>query len=262
MSSYLSDVLIYSSELTLGDTTRELCPRCGGGSSGEKSLTITLNEDGVVWNCFRASCSEKGTTNREARSNTKTKPEPVPKRVRRFEGTTVPLSEQLLERIESMWGITDPPYWYWTPDLGGRIAMSIRSPKYVHRGWVMRSLNPNSRSKALTYVDEGEEGMSWYKEHLNAPTVLVEDVPSAVRASRLVNAVALCGTGVGLSRAVEIQKYATLPIVVALDQDATKEAFKIANKWGLLWGDVKVLPLKKDLKDTDEKELQCLLKSL
>ena len=263
MSTYKSDILLYSSDMELGDTLRVICPRCNGGSNKENSLTITYSDSGVVWNCFRASCNEKGTTNSDPTNLCVNKTlTPVPKQVRRFEGTTVPLSEQVLEKINKLWGITEPPYWYWTPDLGGRIAMSIRSPKYMHRGWVMRSINPNARQKALTYVDEGEEGISWYRNHLNAPTVVVEDMPSAVRAMRYVNAVALCGTGVSINRAKEISKYAVGTIYMALDQDATDQSFKIVNKWSLLWGDVKVLPLQKDMKDTSEDELCQILSQL
>jgi len=260
--NHKADVELLASNMSLGDTTRELCPRCNGGSKQEKSLSITLSEEGLVWQCFRASCSEKGADTKSGfYLPSKSTQEPVTKR-KRFQGTTVPLNDAMKERIFTMWGITDPPYWYWTNDNGGRVAMSIRSPKYTHRGWVLRDIRGRSQVKALMYVDEGEEGISWYRQHLNAPTVVVEDIPSAARAMRHVNAVALCGTGVGPARAQEIAQYATRPIIIALDQDATADSFKIVNKWALLWGDIKVLPLKRDMKDTEEAELCQLLKSL
>lgn len=249
-------VLELAQQLDQGSTIRELCPRCNGGSSNELSLSITLGEDGqVYWNCFRASCEEKGTT---ATLGIKAAPVPA-KRKRVFEGQVRDLESGELEIIRTLWGITDPPYWWWTDSLMGRVAMSIRSPKYVHRGWVLRDIHGRSRTKALTYVDENEEGISWYKTTPDAPTVVVEDIPSAVRAMKYVNAVALCGTGVGLSRAEEIAEYASRPVIVALDQDATREAFRIAHKWALLWGDVKVLPLKQDMKNMREKDLKDLL---
>ncbi len=46
---------------------------------------------------------------------------------------------------------------------------------------------------------------------------------------------------------------------MALDQDAIGLSFRWARKWSLLWGDVKVLPLKKDLKDMNEQELKEIL---
>jgi hypothetical protein len=136
--------------------------------------------------------------------------------------------------------------------------MSIRGPKYGHRGWVLRSIT-GGEPKALTFVDEGEEGISWYKTTPGAGTILVEDIPSAVRAAAKCNSVALCGTGIGHDRAAEIAEYATRPIIVALDQDATKLSFKWARKYALMWGDVKVQLLNKDIKDMTDEELTALL---
>ena len=136
--------------------------------------------------------------------------------------------------------------------------MSVYGPKGNHRGWVLRALSP-SRTKALTFLNEGEEGTSWYKTTPGAPTVLVEDIPSAVRASMYVNSVALLGTGIGADRALEIAEYAPKPIVVALDQDATAMSFRWARKYSLMWEDVKVLPLTRDMKNMTEDELCELL---
>ena len=139
--------------------------------------------------------------------------------------------------------------------------MSVRAPKYTQRGWVLRDIQGTARSKALTYLNEDETPLSWYKDHDKRGTLLVEDIPSAVRASKYCNAVALLGTGVGLDRATEIDVCAPRPIVVALDQDATDQAFAIINRWNLLWGNVKILPLKHDLKDLQEKDLEILIRS-
>lgn len=139
--------------------------------------------------------------------------------------------------------------------------MSILSPKGTHRGWVLRN-DGSSQPKALTYVEEGEDALSWYLCHESAPTVLVEDIPSAVRASTYVNAVALCGTGIGSDRASEIAEYATRPIVVALDQDATAKSFEYVKKYNLLWDGPRVLPLKQDIKNMQETQVCDLLRGI
>lgn len=249
------DVTFIASELEPGETTRVLCPRCDGGSSREKSLTITLDWDGgLVWNCFRDSCTEKGRSGGTYIPSTTTQSDRV---VKKFEGTTVPLSDVRLDKIHTKWGITNPPYWYWTPDYGGRIAMSVRSPKYLHRGWVLRDLRGVAKAKALTYMDKDEVMLSWYKVQKDAPTVVVEDIPSAVRVSMFgVNAVALLGTIVNMDKADELARYAPRPIVIALDQDATAKAFQIARKYGLVWDHYRVLPLEKDFKDMTDTEVQ------
>ncbi len=253
---------IIAAELDLGETGRYICPECQGGSSSERSLSVTLTEDNVyLWQCFRAKCEYSGASGGDPSQYFKPSPE-LKKARPTFNGRTSLLRPGDLKYISETWGIENPPYWYWTYDYGGRVAMSIRSPKYMHRGWVLRDIHGTARNKALTFVEDNEEGLSWYKTHPHAPTVLVEDIPSAVRATSVVNSVALLGTGIGLDRAAEIAEYATRPIVVALDQDATDQSFKWAHKYALLWGDVKVLPLKKDLKDTEEREVQQLLENI
>jgi twinkle protein len=45
----------------LGASQRMVCPECGGGRSGELSLSVTLLPTGAaVWNCFRATCGWAG----------------------------------------------------------------------------------------------------------------------------------------------------------------------------------------------------------
>lgn len=257
--NYREEITLLSEGMGLGETIRVLCPACGGGSSKERSLTITLRESGLVWNCFRTNCPmSPGREGGVLPSNFKT---PALKKNKEFDGRLSPLKESHLKRVQDLWGITDPPYWWWTVDYGGRVAMSVRSPLYRHRGWVLRSVTGGT-PKALTYIDNNEEALSWYKKEKGAPTVLVEDIPSAVRAAQHVNAVSLLGTNVGLGRAEEIAQYAPRPIVIALDQDATDQAFRIAHKWGLLWDNVIVLPLEHDLKDLNDQELCTKLSKL
>ena len=50
---------------------RLTCPECGGGSTGEKSLGLTIAPEGrsAVWNCFRATCGWKGAADTAASSS-------------------------------------------------------------------------------------------------------------------------------------------------------------------------------------------------
>lgn len=260
MSKYTAQIRLYGANLQLGEHTREICPSCGGGDAEEKSLSITLSEDGtLLWYCFRASCEGvKGTTGNVTGSASRT--QPVVRAV--FEGTTRALTDVELAAVQRKWGITDPKHWYWTEEYGGRLAFSVRSPKYTHRGWVLRDMGGNAKSKTLNYIMDIEESLSWYKKTGASATLLVEDIPSACRASSYVTAVALLGTNVSLSKATEIATYADHPIYIALDQDATDKAFEIAQRWGLLWDSVRVLPLKKDIKDMEEDELCHLLRRI
>jgi hypothetical protein len=259
MNKY-SDILLIAESMELGEQRREICPYCHGGSSNERSLSLTMDENGTLrWMCHRGSCDlPPGTNGEVAHINQRHRPLDKPKP--KFTGATKPLHPLMKRWIQRTWGIVDIPYWWWTVDYGGRIAMSIRSPRYMHRGWVLRTPQDCVRPKTLTYIDEGEVTLSWYLTDPHAPTVLVEDIPSAVRASAYINAVALLGTGIGPDKANEIAAYAPRPILLAYDQDATQLAFRAEKKYGLQWGDTKILPLEKDIKDMKEKELCKLLK--
>ena len=257
--NYDSDVLLLSSNLSIGESLRTECPICRGGTSREQSLSVTKDDKGVVWQCFRAKCNYKGASNVSVLSEDIAH-RPKPKVL--WEGKTHDIPAKVADRIRSLWHFeVIPEGWYWTTDYGGRVCMSVYGPTGRHRGWVLRSISSAStgRTKALTFINEGEEGISWYKTTPGAPTILVEDIPSAVRAAEYLNSVALLGTGIGTDRAVEIADTATRPVVLALDQDATSLAFKWARKYSLLWEDVEVLPLTKDIKNMTEQELQELL---
>lgn len=52
-----AELSILYSDLELGETRRERCPFCG---DKEKTFTITRDDDGIVYNCYRASCSVSG----------------------------------------------------------------------------------------------------------------------------------------------------------------------------------------------------------
>lgn len=142
--------------------------------------------------------------------------------------------------------------------------MSIRSPQDTHRGWVLRSAcDRRVRTKAYTYFEEPDTPKaSWYRKRIDGPTVLVEDIPSAVRMAEYYNCAALLGTGVTPSTAEEIAERRTGRVIVALDADATIQSIRLANKWRLLWEDVFVLVLTKDIKDQTEEELCATLRRI
>lgn len=257
--NYSTEIKLEAADLGLGENKRILCPACGGGASEERSLSITLGEDGTLrWQCFRAKCPMVSGTNAQIHID-RTK-EPLVKKRRVFEGKVSDMREEDKAWVLENWGI-EPEHWYYTPEYGGRIAMSVRSPKFLHRGWVLRDISGRARTKALTYIDEGQEGLSWYKTTPNAPTLIVEDIPSALRASSYMNTCALLGTGIGLNRAIEIAENSS-SVIMALDNDAIDLSFRWAKKYSLLWGDVSVLPLKKDIKDMKENDIEILLSNV
>lgn len=259
----LQEIKLRAESLDLGETIREVCPSCRGGTSREKSFTISKLEDGSVrYNCFRAKCScSGGFVSNKAQPSKALKDSTLvtAKRKENHEPkiTTYQLTVSDLAWIEKHWRIANPSsyFFYRVIDYGGRIAMSIRGPRYQHRGWVLRDITGKAKTKALTYIKPGEVPLSWYKNHGNVGTIIVEDIPSAVRASVYMDAVALLGIGAGDDRAEEIAEYARGPIYIALDQDAIPQAIAMKNQWNLLWDSPTVVPLSKDIKDMTQEGL-------
>lgn len=257
--NYFSEVALMAAELQAGESRRFICPACLGGSTSEASLSVINLGQGYLFQCFRSKCGISGGRGKSALK----KGDIIRPKRKAWNGKLMPIPQKISEWIHKSWGIYPPPAtWYWTRDYGGRIAMSIRSPNGSHRGWVLRATTPGSAktSKAITFLNEGGMGLCWLSTRTRGPTVVVEDLPSAHRASKYVNAVALCGTDLGDDKAAEIREFATKPIILALDNDATNKSFAIAKRYALMWDNVRCLPLGKDIKDMDEEALEDLLR--
>jgi DNA primase len=73
------------------------------------------------------------------------------------------------------------------------------------------------------------------------------------------DAVALLGTGLNADKVREIQQVAQhLPVYIALDADATSQAFVLARKWGSAFMSCRVVVLDKDIKDMSDDEIKAL----
>jgi hypothetical protein len=107
-------------------------------------------------------------------------------------------------------------------------------------------------------MDREEPHLSWYRRVNNTSCVVVEDVPSAVRAALYTDSVALCGTGCNLDYAGEIAAHYR-NVVWALDADATDQSIKLMRKHALLFENSSVLVLEQDMKDMEEEDLCAIM---
>lgn len=255
------EILLSAAALEPGERDRILCPACGGGSKAEKSLSISVDVDGTVrWNCFRASCDEHGRGGEQRRVQPRTRFEPRKQTVRPYEGelrwTTDEENAFLAEKIgwqEDHIVMARPKY---APE-DDRYAFPIYSPINVRRGYVLRSYT-GGEPKALIRAEIAEPYMSWYAPHDGGETWVVEDIPSAVRLAKYVNAVALNGTGVGHDYAQELAAHAP-NVVWALDADASALAVRTHRKHGILFDSSRVVILGEDVKDMPEEDIKELV---
>ena len=252
-----TDVLLTAAGLQPGERLRIHCPACGGGAKKEQSMLLSVSETGEVrWYCFRASCSTAGSSGgqRIVKTGTSRRQQAV----RPFRGDLLRLTQEQESELESLIGWTEfhlqvaRPLW--APEKG-RYAFPIFDGMGARRGYVLRSYDPLVQPKALTRMDRSEPHMSWYVQAGRRPTIIVEDIPSAVRATPYCNAVALAGTGCSAEYANEISAHAQ-DVIWALDADATSLALRLHNKHSMLFDSSRVQVLEKDIKNMDEDELQ------
>lgn len=270
----MSRVSIAEASMTLehGESTRAVCPFCGGGTSEERSLSIKRDEETglVLYHCFRANCGKSGVLGGS--------------RVIRITPTTPRPDTFTPWKVDGFMLIQDAPQWahdqlqewgiplysaharHWKYDgWEGRIAMPYHGARGELNGYILRRYKNSTGPKVLTArITENcvvaflyeTEGMITERPLLFA----VEDLPSATRLHmRGHNAVALLGTTPSVAAMEEIQFAANkvlggATVIFALDPDATAQAIRLQKKYGMRGASsVGILP--KDVKNMTKEEL-------
>lgn len=237
------------------DSVRTVCPYCGGGTSREASFNATREGETYYWKCFRASCGRAG---KKGNVNRLTSPQRK-RNTRLWEGECEQLSDEWRAFLQAKVGFTA-----WHVDVSGamyapkehRIAYPIFDPMGRRRGWSLRSYD-GSTPKVLTFPERTDEPhLSYYRSRNmgQGHCIVVEDIPSAVRAARFTSSVALLGTGVRFDDALEIAAHFN-HVTWALDKDAIKLSLKWHNKYSGLFSSSRIIMLEHDIKDMGEEEI-------
>lgn len=250
-----------AADLAVGEyAPRTRCPVC---EAKERAFSVWRGEDTLVrWRCWRASCDTYGVGTaplvgnvvRTTLSNKTRKRKP-------FIGDLVPLSQEWVDFLHEEIGwdaehmATGRPMY--APDKH-RVAYPILTPRGTQRGLSLRSYSYGVTPKSLTYLDDGALKLSWYKKAKSGAVVVVEDIPSAVRASRYISAVSLLGTDCSSEAAQEITSNAS-EVIWALDNDAILTAIKLQQRLRGMIDKSRVMFLPRDFKNMKEEELKELL---
>lgn len=88
--------------------------------------------------------------------------------------------------------------------------------------------------------------------------VVVEDSVSAIKVSRLENAMELLGSNLSMQRAIRLSKVFS-HLTLWLDSDKYKSACKFADQYGILYSKVDVIYTEKDPKEYSTDELKHIL---
>jgi hypothetical protein len=210
-------------------SNRIVCPFCEGGSSKEKSFIITKEGRNVKYMCHRASCNARGNTNYRGE----------------LQQSAQPVQAPVLT----------------TPSEGVYALRSVRDNLGRDRGGVYRRkpTAPSQLPKDINRIDD-----DWCKLHFPAPTdakcvILVEDIISAEKMHPFFPCVALLGVHLNEQKLAYLVEQGVRHVIVALDNDATRQAIRIARKWLF---DTTILPLQRDLKDETYERLQEIADNL
>jgi hypothetical protein len=221
------------------------CPKCG-----ENKTSAWRDGPKLVLHCWRVSCNY----NRELIVGNEPLIRATPG-LTRFDRPTRTLSKQASEWMHKSFQLTEPAMAYaqWRQVEGEKaIWMPIFGPNREQRGGVYRRYDGRT-PKALTYREESGPLQCWYWQD-EAPTVIVEDQPSALRLWQYgYCAIALLGTALTDDKVRELLNYRYGPIRLALDRDAYAKAIKYRKRYGEPFTPVLIL---RDVKDMTRDELR------
>jgi hypothetical protein len=238
--------------LALGETRRSNCPVC----RGRNTFTASNMNGKILWNCYKASCSIKGTgkTNMSAADVLKVMRKGTEDTVSFMFDFNKPaflvqqFSPAAIEWLTE-WGIDSKHVLYDIKDH--RVVFPV-----YHEGILVDAAGRAIGYRRPKWLRYGRSGLP-YVHGEGDVCVLVEDCISAyVVASSSVTGLAILGTSLA-DRHIELLKQYRR-VIVALDPDAADKTLKFTRMLRSSLPDVKALKLKDDLKYRITEDLQRL----
>ena len=211
--------------------TNTVCPKCGGGRSGEASLSIRGEDQAgtLSLKCFRASCGWYAKTNGSGYVGRDSKPSFTP---RQLDAYTEPLDDSTVDYLCAVYGLSGPVILArgWRQLQTKHLAIPILDRTSRQLGHITRTLESPKRVSTYRAVNQPLLDV-WYAGNGN-PTIVVEDCISAARLFGLgYNAVSILGTNITVAQAKEIALTAAGgPVILALDRDAFDKALDLSRK--------------------------------
>ena len=244
------------------------CCFCDNEKPYPPSLSLTRIDDGILYNCFRASCSGQGligslptdfqVTKGVQKDNFKARPYVMP----------------LYELSQ-----TDKEYLYDRYKLGlveidrnsiksmrGSSSNDFIFPLYDHTGsfYGHTTKRNDAKLKAIHYLERKTSNLYWPYSVRRSPwdrktVIIVEDVLSAIRVNRFKQGVALLGTSMTKEKVKDLLLAGVENVILALDPDAFVTAQLMQEKWGLFFNTFRVVLLTDDPKDLKHTTLEAML---
>jgi hypothetical protein len=241
----------------------QLCPACEGGSSRERTMSVTAKEGMILFHCHRATCPFSGVvlSNGARRANGEL---PKERRYPLIKGQ--PVEQSLIRLLSAKYGVKDFVLEYaslrWTGEGDGpyskRVAFPIFDPDGNERGVSYRSYIQGVQPKAIVELKSADAIKAcWYKMMRKSDSlVIVEDQMSALKLAPHTHTVALLGTHVSQQLVDEIVNGNYDRVRISLDQDAVYEAVKLQLRMRHRVPGILVASIQKDIKDFTAEEVK------
>lgn len=255
------------------------CPFCM--ATHERKFYITREGGSIRYICLRASCGERGVLTSDGRQDTCVHKESLrtnPILVQTRQTNTLP-TRRCLTWLYQAYGTTDrvllenglrcchrtnslvfPIYHYNTSGVEGYYYKQL-PPELETEEYKGPLSNLRGRPTKCMLYWETDNFLGIYipiNSSIAETMVVVEDPLSAIKVSQLHPTLALLGTNLKEDTAAFLHQNGVRKLIWMLDADATDKSLKFSRKYALMF-DSKIVPMKKDPKDTPIEELKCLL---
>lgn len=237
------------------------CPSCGGGNNNDRAFSVKIDSSGILFNCFRASCDERGfipfSTTIQGEDKKKVE-------LSVFRYATRELNDLEYQVFEDTYGIT-------AQELidNGVVKCPERNsfvlPAYNFMGFQIGTMERWFKWSGLR--DQGGKAKYWREtdypkmcvpksctlaDHL----IVVEDTLSAIKVGRITTSCALLGSSLGNELLLKFKEAGIKTLTILLDPDAFNTSIRIQKEYGLYFREIRTILLPKDPKDMPFNELQ------
>jgi hypothetical protein len=239
-------------DLGVGESKYCRCVFCD--ADHKDTFYITRISNGILYICYRASCGERGfipSINYRNNNNNNRKFVPRP-----FTKETKSITDNINTLLQNRYSI-DKPDWRLTLDEEC-LVIPLKTAEGIEWGTQTKRINPvRGAPKSVTYRE------SEFPAKLHFPRVprggYLYAVEDPISAERVPESVALLGTDLKQAGASYLVNIGITRLILALDYDALNKAYKIKQKYSLLFKDgikIQLWGSRRDPKDMPNKEFK------
>lgn len=226
------------------------------------SMAVTRDQYCLKYHCFRATCARGSgviphisldqPTRKEFKPNEyKDMLRPLSGGEKSYLHKRFEITEQQVQEQGIMFNPTRCTYIFPIRDIRGYTV-----------GYVDRDFTGTRDLKAISYWFNDVPKLHFVLQgKIGGTCLVVEDIPSAIKAGKFVSTTALLGSHITDAQASHLSRLFST-IVLALDEDAFLKAIKLQRRYRFYFADFQLLRLTKDIKNMTYNEIEKLLEEV